>query len=377
MSITTPQIRSYKKDTHSNIVNSSSIEDGQWAFAVDTGSIFLSRDGGWIEWSADSRTGSHTFTDTSDQQITLPYSPIAHLDAANLNSMLTARGVAPSDGDSISEWQSVNSGTYTVKQPRASERPEYDANGLGTGRPAVHFKGTTMATGEEFNSKSNHGDYTVIMALRLNKVMLNNDRYMQGGTSYTDKPQTNQVISDIPDFSLFGSAVDSYAQSGTSGLSSSIEFKYDTNTFNYLEWLLMGGNVYWDDLNLVDIYTGDGDVAEGGFDGSLHAGLRALGAGVDTNWILTFRVASRSLNSHGLIERAICGGAYTHRYTTNIGTFSMRGLGIGIANTAMTPRGGNFMLGEMFVYNDLIETGHLNQIGSYLSAKWSAPWVQL
>ena len=89
---TTPDIKSYIKDTQQNILESDSSESGIWAFATDTGSIFVSHEGGWLEYASDRSKGTSTLS-LNDETYNIPHGLIAHLDARDSPNRLRSLSV--------------------------------------------------------------------------------------------------------------------------------------------------------------------------------------------------------------------------------------------------------------------------------------------
>jgi len=391
---TTPDIKSYIKDTQANILARNSTESGIWAFASDTGNIFVSDSGGWLQYNSDEVTGSTTLTH-NNVDIQLPYTALGHFDATDTQSLKTTANKTVDDRSSVGEWESTDNGKYTLEATRLSQAPAYVVNGMGSGKPGVDFHNTRLTTPVRENTHTNSGDFTVFMVTRFKPAWLNGDyRTIDADraatpTSYpdpwNDDPEwrgTNEKHPGTPsDFGLFGScAVDD------DHLSIGASLQQNVGAGHFTGWRYRYGrgggnsiNTYSDTLPFTNTYDSYKIDTTGYTEQQINSQVDSSINNVGLNWgdtmILSWRYQSGQKNTPGTVDRQIAGGAYYRISTAARGDHVLRGLSIGQGTFNET--GGWMTVGEFLVFNNFIGSSDMNKIGDYLSTKWSTPWTDM
>ena len=108
----------------------------------------------------------------------------------------------------------------------------------------------------------------------------------------------------------------------------------------------------------------------------MHSDLRNVGLNMGDRMIFTRQYRSADRLSRGDMSASIAGKARSISWSGSYGgagDYVLRGLKVG--GNPHQVDGGWYTLGEMLVFDDTMGTNHLNQVGDYLSTKWSATWI--
>ena len=373
MSVTTPDIRAYIRDTKQNILNRDANTDGQWAFATDTGALLVSVEGGWIEYKPGDISGSSQVT--YDQTVVDVNSvPLLHVDATDIASITQTTGGEPSDGDNIHRWQSQNKrGVFNMEQPDPVYMPQYHANGMGSNKPGVLFNNTFMVNDNE-QARLNQltGDFTVLQVVKFLPVLANDDHYGLDYDIDSDGPGdgdqdgtgdgTNYYLPGTrTSFDLYGGFNDTSAYSDQ--IESGLSFYTSSNLFHY--WYYYRGM----SLNSTNsMYVNNAFVRQS------STYLDKINMKWGDVMILGHRYSSGEVDARfGRVETTVAGNTYRNSVTTNNRTWTLNGFQIGNGSISSSNYGQHY-LGEMLVYNDCLDTSTYNQLGELLSQKWNTTW---
>ena len=379
---TTPDIKSYIKDTQQNILERDSSESGIWAFASDTGSIFVSQDGGWLEYASHNSKGTSTLS-VNDETINIPHGLIAHLDAKQTDTRRSTANTPIENQAAVGGWDSTSQAILNVQADRTSMAPTYLSNGLGSNRPGIQFKRTALVSPMEQNIHTYTGNFTVFMVLKFEPIWLNGDVYRVGYKVDDDHTGgTNQLIGTPPThFGLYSSADNGGSGADPLTIGASLENSYATNYWNYMRFknALGGANsvtATTTDTLFAPQYNSDTGAGVGNEDSQVHANLRNVGLNMGDRMIFTWQYTSADRMSRGDMSVSVAGKAGTYGWSGSYGgagDYVLRGLKVG--GNPHQVDGGWFTLGEMLVFDDNMGTNYLNQVGDYLSTKWSATWI--
>ena len=373
MSVTTPDIRAYIRDTKQNILNRDANTDGQWAFATDTGALLVSVEGGWIEYKPGDISGSSQVT--HDQTVVDVNSvPLLHVDATDIASITQTTGGEPSDGDNIHRWQSQNKrGLFNMEQPDPVYMPQYHANGMGSNKPGVLFNDTFMVNDNE-QARLNQltGDFTVLQVVKFLPVLANDDYYGLDYDIDSDGPGdgdqdgtgdgTNYFLPGArTTFDLYGGFNSGYVYSDQ--IEAGLRFYTTSNTFQH--WYYYRGM----SMNSVNsMYVNNA------FTRQSSTYLDKINMKWGDVMILGHRYSSGEVGTrNGQVETTVAGNTYRNLTTTTNKTWTLNGFQIGNGSVASTDYGQHY-LGEMLVYNDCLDTNTYNQLGELLSQKWGTTW---
>lgn len=373
MSVTTPDIRAYIRDTKQNILNRDANTDGQWAFATDTGALLVSVQGGWIEYKPGDVSGSSQVT--HDQTVVDVNSvPLLHVDATDISSITQTTGGEPSDGDNIHKWQSQNKrGVFNMEQPDPVYMPQYHANGLGNNKPGVLFNNTYMVNDSE-QARMNQltGDFTVLQVVKFLPVLANDDLYGLGYDIDSDGPGdgdqdgtgdgTNYVLPEArTSFDLYGGY--NFGSSYSDQIESGLYLYENANRFYY--WYYYRG---------MSVNTGTSMTRTDVFERQSSPYLDKINMKWGDVMILGHRYSSGEVGHRsGRVETTVAGNTYRNIQTTNNTTWTLNGFQIGNGSVTTSYYGQHY-LGEMLVYNDCLDTNTYNQLGELLSQKWNTTW---
>lgn len=377
---TTPDIKSYIKDTQQNILESDSSESGIWAFATDTGSIFVSHEGGWLEYASDRSKGTSTLS-LNDETYNIPHGLIAHLDAKQTDSITSTANTAIENLAAVGSWSSTDQAILNLEADRTSQAPTYLSNGLGSGRPGIQFRRTSLTTPLEQSQHTYTGNFTVYIVMKFEPTWLNGDYHRKG--FFADDEHIggqNELIGSPPThMGIYSSAVESDAVKDPLTIGSAIENKYAGNYWSYFRWRCgMGGHGTdthtTNDATFAPQWNSDTnpDPGEAIKQGQVHESLRNLGMNLDDRMILCWQYKSADRLSPGLLTKSVAGSGRIINYD-DLGDYVLRGLKIG--GNANYEDGGWMTVGEFLVFDEMLSTNHLNVVGNYLSTKWSATWV--
>ena len=373
MSVTTPDIRAYIRDTKQNILNRDANTDGQWAFATDTGALLVTVEGGWIEYKPGETTGSSQIT--HDQTVVDVNSvPLLHVDASDIASITQTTGGEPSDGDNIHRWQSQNKrGVFNMEQPDPVYMPQYHANGMGNNKPGVLFDNTFMVNDNE-QARMNQltGDFTVLQVVKFLPVLANDDLYGLDYDIDEDGPGdgdqdgtgdgTNYYLPGArTSFDLYGgfNSGSSFSDQIESGLS----FYMTGNRFYH--WYYYRGMSKSNNNNM--------QVSDA-FERQSSTYLDKINMKWGDVMILGHRYSSDVVNGvYGSVETTVAGNTYRDVADTNNRTWTLNGFQIGNGSVSSSYYGQHYV-GEMLVYNDCLDTNTYNKLGELLSQKWDTTW---
>lgn len=374
MSVTTPDIRAYIRDTKQNILNRDANTDGQWAFATDTGALLVSVEGGWIEYKPGDISGSSQVT--YDQTVVDVNSvPLLHVDATDISSITQTTGGEPSDGDNIHKWQSQNKrGVFNMEQPDPVYMPQYHANGMGSNKPGVLFNNTFMVNDSE-QARLNQltGDFTVLQVVKFLPVLANDDYYGLGYDIDSDGPGdgdqdgtgdgTNYFLPGARQgFDLYGGHNQGYYQSDQ--IEASLYFYTGSNIFYH--WYYFRG---------LSTNSSNGMLLNNAFTRQSSTYLDKINMKWGDVMILGHRYSSGEVGKRaGRVETTVAGNTYRSITTTNNKTWTLNGFQIGNGATGNGSGYGQHYLGEMLVYNDCLDTNTFNKLGELLSQKWNTTW---
>lgn len=374
MSVTTPDIRAYIRDTKQNILNRDANTDGQWAFATDTGALLVSVEGGWIEYKPGDISGSSQVT--YDQTVVDVNSvPLLHVDATDISSITQTTGGEPSDGDNIHKWQSQNKrGVFNMEQPDPVYMPQYHANGMGSNKPGVLFNNTFMVNDSE-QARLNQltGDFTVLQVVKFLPVLANDDYYGLGYDIDSDGPGdgdqdgtgdgTNYFLPGARQgFDLYGGHNQGYYQSDQ--IEASLYFYTGSNIFYH--WYYYRG---------LSTNSSNGMLLNNAFTRQSSTYLDKINMKWGDVMILGHRYSSGEVGKRaGRVETTVAGNTYRSITTTNNKTWTLNGFQIGNGATGNNSGYGQHYLGEMLVYNDCLDTNTFNKLGELLSQKWNTTW---
>ena len=374
MSVTTPDIRAYIRDTKQNILNRDANTDGQWAFATDTGALLVSVEGGWIEYKPGDISGSSQVT--YDQTVVDVNSvPLLHVDATDISSITQTTGGEPSDGDNIHKWQSQNKrGVFNMEQPDPVYMPQYHANGMGSNKPGVLFNNTFMANDNE-QARLNQltGDFTVLQVVKFLPVLANDDYYGLGYDIDSDGPGdgdqdgtgdgTNYFLPGARQgFDLYGGHNQGYFQSDQ--IEASLYFYTGSNIFYH--WYYYRG---------LSTNSSNGMLLNNAFTRQSSTYLDKINMKWGDVMILGHRYSSGEVGKRsGRVETTVAGNTYRNITTTSNKTWTLNGFQIGNGATGNNSGYGQHYLGEMLVYNDCLDTNTFNKLGELLSQKWNTTW---
>ena len=383
MSKTTPSIRSYIKDTQHNILQRDGTEQGTWAFASDTGNIFVSHGGGWLQYNSASSTGETVLThnNTTTQ---LPYTSLGHFDATDQDTLITPSKSSVDDQEAVSRWKSTNNGIFSLDAQRISQTPIYLTDGMGTGLPGVDFKKTKLVSPAVQNEHTYTGNFTTFMVLKFHPIWLNGDKYNVGytQTAYPGWEGTNERNPDAPNsFGIYGPCT---LTNDRSSIGAGIIDYYDANHASYRRYRYpRGGLDNVDTFSTASLFTntydskfGTSGMSEERLESQVHAYIRGLGLNWGDRMILSWRSQSADKNNLGGSTDFQCAGnGYNAHYGGTMGDHVLRGLSIGQGNNSES--GGWMIVGEMIIFNNYITNDDMDKIGNYLSLKWSTPWVDM
>lgn len=143
--------------------------DGVFAYATDTGSLYVSHNGGWV--IADLGTGVKNY-----QYAGVDINPLVHVDATNTSSLRTIDDVSGENQSKIHEWKDL-SGRNDLIALSKTNMPTLSANAIN-GKPGVDFS----TAGQIFNHVNAHND--------------NNE----GGCQFTSKHTPNRTLKHVTCF---------------------------------------------------------------------------------------------------------------------------------------------------------------------------------
>ena len=385
MSITNPDIKSYIKDTQQNILTRDSTEQGIWAFASDTGNIFVSNAGGWLQYNSDTSTGNTTLIH-NNVTTQLPFAALGHFDASDVNTLTSPSKSPVSDLESVGRWKSTDNGMFALEAQRISQTPMYLAEGMGTNLPGVDFAGTKLISPMIQNKHTYTGDFTTFMVLKFKPVWLNGD-YSPTGVTDANHPGwegTNERVGNPPvHIGIYGSCTNT---DDRSSIGAGIEEHRAATHHSYFRYRLPRGghhtpntyaytNVFTSTYNSKTA-TGYNEFDENRRKSQVHANLRNIGLNWGDRMILSWRSQSPIKNTlSGSVDFQIAGDALNIHPTWSLGDHVLRGLSIGQGTAGED--GGWMTVGEMFVFNNYVNNSNMNKIGDYLSTKWSTPWVDM
>ena len=338
-------INIFIRDTQQNIFNTGADVDNKFAVATDTGSVFVSRDGGWLEWKAQSSIiGEYNLPGT---ELIIPHAPIVHVDATDINTLLTKDSQAPTQNQQVAV---VNSqvGDYVLTQPESTKRPTYHDDLLNS-RPGLRFRDTQfLKTHNPAQIKNTYkNDFTIFMVFKPKKIWKN-------WNNTNDETDPNvQLETTNSHWTLYDCAGGFHDYE-----SSYLRTVYESTTHpTYFRYTLYGGGEYTHH----NINKNSGDLSELGLnpreDVLIHVRRitsDALGETLNTD-ILSYN-----------------GDAYCVRNNVNNDTTTVRFRGLTLAGGF---RGvAEIDVGEYLMFNGALNNQQLNQVGSHLGTKWGTAW---
>lgn len=373
MSVTTPDIRAYIRDTKQNILNRDANTPGQWAFATDTGALLVSVDGGWVEYNPGDTSGTSQLT-YDQTTVNVSSAPLLHVDATDITSITQTTGGEPTDGDNIHRWYSQNRrGVFNMHQPDPVYMPQYHANGMGQNKPGVLFNDTYMEN-DNTQARLNMlvGDFTVLQVVKFLPVLANDDAYGLGYDIDSDGPGdgdqdgtgdgTNYYLPGArANFDLYG-GFNSY-NSMSDQIHAGLRFYTTSNQFIY--WYYDRGK---SENSINAKYVNDAFVRQS------SPSLDSINMKWGDVMILGHRYSSGEPgHRYGHVETTVAGNTYRNMSTANNRTWTLNGFQIGRGSYGSNTRGQHYV-GEMLVYNNCLDTNTYNQIGELLSQKWNTTW---
>lgn len=367
MAIQTQQISKYVRDTEHNILRSDKSISGVWSFAVDTGNLFLTYQGALLQWnSRETKPASYTIGSTTYQ-----CQPIAHVDASDISILKNQNFQTPENGQSVVELSSLSDGgVATFEQTTGSKTPVFRQNQLGNNLHSLRFSnGSYMNSDSVFNTITHTGAFTVLMVLRFLPTWANWHRY--GKTDST--PGTNEWINGMNpgqslNTGLFHGTVSQRYTSYSSYIGSGMRWHAANNN-----WRVEPG------VNGNGIYNGDNQESdwENKMWSSYSNPLQDYGSDPLTDTIiLCWEFPDTQPDPRGAHSVRVSTGGKARYYNQRVYYPAMlSGLTIGQYNSWFTGAGGHFDLGEMLVFNNSFDRTSLNTLGTHLSTKWNATWV--
>jgi len=368
MAIQTQQISKYVRDTEHNILRSDKSISGVWSFAVDTGNIFLTYQGSLIQWNPRDKKltnytiGSYDYT----------CQPIIHVDASDITTLKNHNFQTPEDGHSVVQATSVaHGGAALFEQLTGSKSPVFRQNELGSGLHSLRFSnGAYMNTDSTFNTTTHHGAFTVMMVLKFLPTFANWD--IRGKTDSI--PGTNEWLLDGMNpgnnlnKGLFHGTVSQRSTNQPSNIGAGMRWNAYNNNWR-VEPGVSGNGLY------------QGDNQESDWENKMWANysnpLEAHNSdALKDTFILCYEFPDTRDNPRSSHFIRVSTGGRARKYDWSVYYPSLiKGFTLGQWNGWFTGAGGHFDLGEILVFNNMFDRASMNTLGTHLSNKWDATWV--
>ena len=379
---TSNNISSYIKDTEDNIRQlDRTTNNNTWATAVDTGTMFLIRNGALYQWKPTSTSGTKYTWGTGSTQIQIDGPVMTHFDADNSSHMLnqTLQPVQP--GESITRLKP--SGAFSELRAFGNNAPIYKSNVFGT-KPGLELDNCGFVSDSNL---SFHGSFTVMMVMKwLPNTWTNYFGARSIDTAYPGNDQ-GQIGNEFdPNDNGYSSSPRFWGSSAVTTTRTQDRFigsraLYAEAAANTgWQWYVEGGGInisdnqdaeFQDHVGMENTRTTEGANGYTSYDLSFDPlGLR----GAQTPIIMTYRYEYNPENTTGVggTYAGLCtvnvNGGYRNKYR-NINMFykpTLQGLKIG--------EKGTHSLGELLIVNAALPLEQINRLGTAMASKWGGQW---
>lgn len=346
--MTIHNIDRFHKCTESQIFSKLSPDtDGVFAYATDTGSLYVSHNGGWVISNLETGVENYEYAGVK-------INPLIHVDATNTNSVKTIDGDNAGNNDKIHQWQDLTGRNDLTSEQTAA--PVLSASAIN-GKPGIDFSTIGTLPGSRYPS----------------------NRYGLDSHQLTSRPQPNRslhhltsfVVCYMPTAKPWGDA-DVRPSSTHHNNQLALPIVSTTNTPDFYSnpaWYV-GYKRY--NANLDRWYVGSGG-AYNYLDNYVDLGPTYQSSEVRVAPKILWSTASYTCPTHrAFTYTGINGG---HRLVNRSDGYDQvsqpdyRGVTVGVD--------GYNIVGEVLLCDQAMTGVELNKIGSYLSNKWNITWTNL
>ena len=365
---------------------------GDIAYAVDAGELMIRRETGWYTYMFDDMVGNYTPPGMSSA-IKRPI--LSHLDATDITSLKDRNNLNPVDGEHVKHWLTQpNGGIFDVAQTSRSRQPIYTSQGMN-GQPGVKFTGGSLPSRgcdmiterTEQNTRTYQNGYTAIMVCKIDSRYSN---YMDVGRVDSEAAwptgTNNDPLHNQPTHALWGSNQATQSESGPHT--------------NHAGWYISEADYY---ANLYGTGTHGGHKADLVDQWSYHphgshgtnGPTQATGYEGHPEYrngdimIFTWRVFNDPYDKNkqrvAVTETTTNGFRARYQKTDDDSIVAEIGLIKGMRIGSMLQREktfyqdytGRITVGEFMLFDGNLNNYEMDQVGQYLSSKWSTDWNNL
>lgn len=346
--MTVHNIDRFHKCTQAQIYTELSPEtDGVFAYATDTGTLYVSHNGGWV--IANLGTGVKNY-----QYAGVDINPLVHVDATNTDSLRTIDETAAGNMDTIHQWKDASGRNDLVSE--LTRTPVLSADAIN-GKPGVYF-GTTLQTEGSFYPSNTNAEISCQLTSRpkpnrtLKHVTCFAVCYIPSQKPWNDNtvyPSSTHVHNKL--------ALPIVTTSGAYRITSNSAWYLGYKRYNHTldRYYVGSGGTYNYRSNYVDL----GPTTQSD---EVRMSPKILWATATYN----------DPDHHGLVYSGINGAGRTTLRTSSTVKHTppdMTCVSVGMDN--------HNIVGEVLLCDQAMTGSELNKIGSYLSNKWNITWTNL
>lgn len=343
-------ISSYIKDTEANIMQLDRSTDGLFAFATDTGRIYMSESGHWVRFTPGDISSETDYTEAG-VKFTAPV--LACLDFTDPSTMYTSTNVRLSDINTdnvqVNRIEGLHGSVYTPRQDTFSAQPVLKRN-LFNGAPGLSLPpGSFLQDGNNLKTYKNR--FTVMIVMRLQP-------------SYTNglNPSSNELI--LPGIEKSGLFCSYNVTSNREGNTASIACTVSQQSQTQLRVRCAGGGNSFSK----DYYYNTGK----------YNALQATGVDIARGdpFILTYTCEGSNIDATDSKLMFSLGGNTWYDKSNSVRkapTLTGLWLGRNHFNDGTITYGG-IDLGYCLMLNDCLGASQLNSVGNMLATKFGTTW---
>ena len=338
-------INKYIKDTEHNILLNDRSVDGTFAFATDTGKLFLSDNNRWVVWEPKSKQSRFEYPGLD---LVLDSQPLVLIDATDMSTMYNNTNTRLSDLDAtesqVARIDNLVTCKHNLQQPTFIQQPTCVKNLFGN-LPGIRFD-NKQTLFSQTGSTRDTGSFTLMLVMR----------------NHTIHETWNTPRADVSLQSRRGICGDYNYRSITTGKTFGLAV-YEQPT--YIRYHLNGGNIN-SDSNAHTISSGsDDDLNDVGIDPHNDPLIITLIGDGNTR-----------LEKQTMSHMSINGGLFGGQKVFPEGDFfelTSFALGTG-ARAGSTTYSGGLDVGYCVLFNDVLTPNQLNILGSHLADKFNTTW---
>lgn len=338
-------INKYIKDTEHNILLNDRTVDGTFAFATDTGRLFLSDNNRWIVWEPKSKQSRFEYPGLD---LVLDSQPLVLIDATDMSTMYNSTNTRLSDLDAdesqVARIDNLTTCKYNLQQPSFTRQPTCVKNLFGN-QPGIRFDSQQTLFSQTAPMRDT-GSFTLMLVMR-NHTIHNTWETPRADVS---PPIRRGICGDynyrsVSNTKSFGLAL----------------FEQPT----YLRYYLNGARIN-SDANYLDINVNT--------DNNLND------VGVDPHndpMIITYiGDGNTRLEKQTMAHLSFNGGLYSSQRMNSGGDFyELTSFALGTGGRAgSTTYDGDLDVGYCVLFNDVLTSAQLNTLGNHLADKFNTTW---